>query len=161
MTLRKFVGLGAYVFLTWSAAAGDTLTSKTFSVTDGNRLVMDGREIRLTGIVAPELGRSCILFGKKQDCGLIARSGLLDLTAGAAVTCTPGQAVGDEPAYRCTAGGYDLSEGMVYTGWAVPLEGAPKAYWRVLDGARARPRGFWRGEFVEPWPPVIRISKGR
>ncbi len=141
-----------------SAASAAPLTSKTFTVIDGNRLVIDGREIRLTGIVAPELGRKCILYSKTRDCGLIARSSLLDLTAGATVICSPAADVNGTPTYRCSAGGYDLSEGMVYTGWAVPLEGAPKAYWQVLKGARARPRGFWRGAFVEPWAPVVRVS---
>ncbi len=140
-----------------SAWSGN-LTSKSFSVIDGNRLMIGGSEIRLTGIIAPELGQTCVLFGKARDCGLISRSGLLDLTAGATVTCTPASNVDGAPAHRCTAGGYDLSEGMVYTGWAVPLKGAPKTYWQVLKSARARPRGFWRGTFVEPWAPVEKIS---
>ena len=141
------------------AAGSESLSSKNFDVLDGNRLVISGREIRLTGIVAPNLGQQCVLFDKTQDCGLIARAGLLDLTAGATVTCTPAaENVDGTPAHRCTAGGYDLSEGMVYTGWAVPLDGAPRIYWRVLEGARARPRGFWRGSFVEPWAPHVKIS---
>lgn len=142
----------------YCAHATETLSSKAFTIIDGNRISISGRDIRLTGIIAPNLGQRCVLFEKTQDCGLIARAGLLDLTAGATIICEPSGQVDGAPAHRCTAGGYDLSEGMVYTGWAVPLEGAPKAYWRVLDGARARPRGFWRGAFVAPWPPVLRIT---
>ena len=141
-----------------SPAGSETLSTNNFDVLDGHTLVISGREIRLTGIVAPELGQRCMLFGKAQDCGLIARAGLLDLTAGATVTCAPEGDVDGRPAHRCTAGGYDLSEGMVYTGWALPLDGAPKVYWRVLKGARSRPRGFWRGSFVEPWAPHVKIS---
>lgn len=141
-------------FLLTPAGAADVLTTKTFTVVDGNRVAIGGRELRLDGIVAPELGRQCMLGGKARDCGLIAKAGLLDLTAGATVTCREAGA----DTHRCTADGYDLSEGMVYTGWAVPLDGAPKAYWRVLKGARERPRGFWKGTFVEPWTEVFRVT---
>lgn len=140
------------------AAAAEPLTSKAFTVIDGNRIEIGGREVRLAGIAAPALGQKCVLFGKTRDCGVIARSGLLDLTAGATVTCRQTGNQDGLATHRCRANGYDLSEGMVYTGWAVPLEKAPKAYWRVLKGARARPRGFWRGRFVEPWTHVIRVS---
>ena len=119
-----------------SAHSADSISSKAFTVVDGNRLSINGRTIRLTGIIAPEPGRMCVLFGKERDCGIIAKAGLSDLTAGATIVCHKAADVEGAPAHRCTAGGYDLSEGMVYTGWAVPLEGAPKAYWRVLDGAR-------------------------
>lgn len=143
------------------ATPAEVLRSSTFQVIDGNRLQIGGREVRLADIVAPERGRLCTLFGKPRDCGVIARAGLLDLTAGATVTCRPSGRTAGRTAYRCTADGYDLSEGMVYTGWAIPLAGAPKTYWRVLKGARSRPRGFWRGTFVEPWPPVARILDKR
>ena len=147
-------GALAGAFLLSPAGAAEVLTTKTFSVVDGNRIAIDGREFRLDGIVAPELGRQCMLGGKARDCGLIAKAGLLDLTAGATVTC---QKAGAQT-HRCSADGYDLSEGMVYTGWAVPLDGAPKAYWRVLKGAQDRPRGFWKGTFVKPWAEAARVS---
>lgn len=158
MQTRTLLSLSLFFCIVSGSALSEPLTSKSFSVIDGNRLEIGGREIRLTGIVAPELGRTCVLFNKTRDCGVIARSGLLDLTAGATVSCAPAGDVDGTPAHRCTAGGYDLSEGMVYTGWAVPLDGAPKAYWQVLKTARARPRGFWRGSFVEPWQPVSKVT---
>lgn len=159
MKSGSLLGLLLLLVLATTPAGSETLSAKSFDVLDGHTLMISGREIRLTGIVAPELGQRCVLFDKTQDCGLIARSGLLDLTAGATVTCVPAGDVDGTPAHRCTAGGYDLSEGMVYTGWALPLDGAPKVYWRVLKGARARPRGFWRGDFVEPWAPHVKISR--
>ena len=151
---KNVAGALAGVLLMVPAFAADVLTTKMFTVVDGNRIQIDGQELRLDGIIAPALGRQCMLGGKARDCGLIAKSGLLDLTAGATVTCRKAGA----DTHRCTADGYDLSEGMVYTGWAVPLDGAPKAYWRVLQGARERPRGFWKGTFVKPWAEVVRVS---
>ena len=40
---------GAFVFS--AAAASDAITTKTFTVIDGNRIAVDGRELRLDGIV--------------------------------------------------------------------------------------------------------------
>ncbi|MGI9414182.1 MAG: thermonuclease family protein [Hyphomicrobiales bacterium] len=156
-SVRVIVGF-AGAFLAGTAGAADVVTTKSFTVVDGNRIAVSGKELRLDGIVAPDLGRQCVLGGKARDCGAIARAGLLDLTAGATVTCRKAGILDGAPTHRCTADGYDLSECMVYTGWAVPLEGAPKVYWNVLKGARERPRGFWRGTFVEPWAEVARIA---
>lgn len=150
--------LGVAWLLTFSTAAADPLTSKEFTIVDGNRLEIGGQQVRLAGIVAPSLGQECVLFGKTRDCGLIARSGLADLTAGATVICHSAGTRNAVATHYCTADGYDLSEGMVYTGWAVPLEDAPRAYWRVLKSARTRPRGFWRGTFVEPWVHAARAA---
>lgn len=153
MTFR----LALFTALAMSAAgpshAADAIEADMFTVIDGDTIEVDGATLHLAGIEAPELGWHCTLSGTPRDCGLIARSSLLDLTAGARLVC---QEAGGEQ-YRCTAGGYDLSEGMVYTGWAVPLPGAPSAYARVLEEARARPRGFWRGTFTHTWPALDRL----
>ena len=131
-------------------SAADELTSEAFTVVDGVTIDLGDRQLSLNGIAVPELGRMCLLSGRERDCGLIARAALLDLTAGATIVCS----ASDADTHRCTANGYDLSEGMIYTGWAVPLPGAPEVYRTVLADARGRPRGFWRGEFVAPWPQL-------
>ena len=60
------------------------------------------------------------------------------------------------PLARCSAGGYDLSEGMVYTGWALmppaAEAGAPiKAFENIQINAAEKQRGLWKGSFVKPW----------
>ncbi len=148
--------IAAMLGVTAAAHAADTLVAHNFTVIDGQTIEIKGRQVRLTGIEAPRPGQTCILSDTPRDCGVISRSGLLDLTAGATVVCkVVSVSNGDDIAEaRCTANGYDLSEGMVYTGWAVPLPDAPAIYRDVLQGARERPRGFWRGEFVDPWPAL-------
>ena len=105
--------------------------------------------VRLHGIVAPRPGDQCRLPAKTIPCGHVAATALMDLTAGAEAICqTHGEPNTDGITLAtCTAGGYDLSEGMIYTGWARPHDVATARYRKVEIGARKRKRGLWRGEF--------------
>jgi endonuclease YncB( thermonuclease family) len=118
----------------------------------GDLIELQGRRLRLDGIDAPETGQRCTLKARLYDCGEVARTALLDLTAGAEVRCRP---LGPGPAgstmAQCTAAGYDLSEGMVYTGWALAQPAATERYGKVQEQARHAKHGLWRGRFVEPW----------
>ena len=79
----------------------------------------------------------------------------MDLTVATSIKCTSRASGGA----RCTAGGFDLSEQMVYTGWAVPTAGAPDRYWKQMAGARDRKRGFWNAEFAPAWAPRAEALK--
>ncbi len=120
-----------------------------YEVEDGMTIALAGERITLRHISAPPMGTACVLRGKERDCGLISRSSLMDLSAGATIKCRRGE----DGLGHCTAGGFDLAENMVYTGWAVPNAGAPARYWVQMAGAKARKRGFWRAEFRPEWPP--------
>ena len=95
-------------------------------IIDGDTLAVQGRVIRLYGIDAPELGQSCRIGERAYDCGRIARTALLDLTAGVTVRCQLAPASLEDPSPedggaggadgrigRCSADGYDLSEGVI------------------------------------------------
>ena len=130
-------------------------------IIDGDTIEVQGQAIRLYGIDAPELGQACTIEERAYDCGLVARTALLDLTAGVAVTCQvvsaevisaePGRAAEDGRPGRCFAQGYDLSEGMTYTGWALALREVSAHYLVFEERAQAAGRGLWRGRFVTPW----------
>ena len=120
-----------------------------YTIEDGMTLVLAGQRITLRHITAPPMGTQCMLRGKARDCGLISRSSLMDLTAGAVIKCRRG----DDGLGWCTAGGFDLAENMIYTGWAVPKANAPARYWTQMAGARKRKRGFWKGHFEPGWAP--------
>jgi len=128
-------------------------------IIDGDTIEVQGVAIRLYGIDAPELGQTCRIGQHAYDCGKIARTALLDLTAGVPVICKlvppdSDGALDDGPEGRighCTADGYDLSEGMAYTGWALALRRVSGRYLAFEDSARAAGRGLWKGEFVAPW----------
>ena len=113
---------------------------------------MSGTLVRLAEIDAPDLAQKCVLGKRLYDCGEIARAALLDLTAGTKVNC---KAFGPEAdgASRgwCYADGYDLSEGMVYTGWALAEPGGRAIYVLKQAEAERKKHGLWRGRFVTPW----------
>lgn len=146
------LGLSAvlYMGLTGGTLA-ETLTG-TSRIIDGDTLEVAGRKVDLQGIDAPELGQTCRWPNKEIDCGLIAKSALMDLTAGSDVVCQVGGESRNGAALGiCRASGYDLAEGMAHTGWALAQEDAPQRYRAAMDGARKAGRALWRGTFTPPW----------
>ena len=93
------------------------------------------------------------------NCGDLAQAALMDLTAGVEVECrTVASRSGEtkKPSLaRCHAGGYDLSEGMIYTGWALlppePEVVMPESFAVIQTRAEQRQHGLWKGSFVAPW----------
>ncbi len=121
------------------------------TVIDGNTLEVAGARLRLHGIDAPDLDQPCRLRGRTQACGVIARAALMDLTAGAELDCKlRGRDADGRTLATCTADGYDVAEGMVYTGWALALDDAPARYRTVQRQAEAARRGLWLGQFTAP-----------
>lgn len=136
----------------YQASAGSMPFSGEPIVISGDRLELKGRELKLMGIDAPDLAQRCLIKDRLYDCGAVSRTALMDLTAGAEVRCQSLHRA-DETAHFaiCTAAGYDLSEGMVYTGWAMADPESGDAYTEVQNDAEAKGRGLWRGRFVKPW----------
>ena len=122
---------------------------------DGQTVILNGQYFRLTGIAAPKPGFQCVIRGNALDCGGIARAALLDLMAGSQIECSSASA----GRYRCTANGYDLSEGMVYVGWAVPLANAPAKYKQELGRAQARNHGLWRASPALSVQSILNASR--
>jgi endonuclease YncB( thermonuclease family) len=123
-------------------------------IIDGDTIELHGQAIRLYGIDAPELGQACTIQQRTYDCGMVARTALLDLTAGVAVTCrvlAAEPSAGEARPGRCFAQGYDLSEGMAYTGWALAQREVSERYLVFEERAQAAGRGLWKGRFVTPW----------
>ncbi len=123
---------------------------------DAETIEVDGTRFRLHGIDAPEPDQTCRKGAAVVPCGRIAATALMDLVAGASVRCVP-IANANEPktaepaAATCRADGYDLSEGMVYTGWALADRAVSRRYVEFENGAAAAGRRLWRTEFVMPW----------
>jgi endonuclease YncB( thermonuclease family) len=118
-------------------------------------LRIGGRLYRLHGIDAPEPEQRCWLTSRIYSCGEIAEAALMDLVAGASdVRCEVlGRAGDDDGAIlaRCFSEGYDLSEGMTYTGWAMADPQIGERYRPFQEEAEKAGRGLWRGRFVMPW----------
>lgn len=157
MIIRRVACLmGPCLFLFLASAPAHAGEPQRFLVLDGDTVELDGRVIDLAGIDAPEFGQVCRRGGTDVDCGMIARTQLLDLTAASEIECDLDRAVtrsGWPTVAVCRAGGYDLSEGMLHTGWALrPQAGdAAPTYQAVADAARQAGRGLWGFAFVAPW----------
>lgn len=123
-------------------------------IIDGDSLEVAGRRFDLAGIDAPELNQHCRKRERFYDCGSLAQAALMDLTAGVEVECRQisGKSSDGADLAHCSAGGYNLSEGMIYTGWAlVPPPGAVGSFTAIQTQAEERQRGLWEGTFVTPW----------
>ncbi|MEH6476836.1 MAG: thermonuclease family protein [Sneathiella sp.] len=118
-------------------------------VLDAQQLEIKGERFRLYGITVPKPGHICQnKSGKDYDCGAIAAAGLKDLTAGTIVHCKHLENTDiNQRTARCLAGGYDLSQGMVHTGWAIPSTADFPFLLSSLDKAKKRKHGLWRGTF--------------
>ena len=83
--MRNAVISLALVLLFAPAALADMTGPAT--VIEGDLIEIMGERIRLYGIDAPERGQRCTYLGKTFDCGHIAKTALMDLTAGATGVC--------------------------------------------------------------------------
>ena len=122
-------------------------------IIDGDTIEVAGVRIRLFGIDAPEMAQACEWPNKTIPCGEMAKAALLDLTAGSDVSCDPIEKdrYGRIVAVCTTDDGYDISQNMVYTGWALAYRKYSKRYVPIEDDARATKRGLWKGKFQKPW----------
>ncbi len=132
------------MFISATAHAQQIISDNDVGFIDGGTLTIKGAPLVLYAIKAPELGSYCNPRLKKYDCGLISKSSLMDMSAGAKITCSPAPAPYSPNKYKCLSNGYDLSEGMVYTGWATPLETAPDLFKKLAREAKEKRRGMWR-----------------
>lgn len=124
----------------------------SFTAVDGDSLRKDGKDFRLHAIDAPELFQTCWRAdGREYDCGHAARDELRRLIRNADVTCQVldtdryGRAVAE-----CSAGGVNLNEAMVRSGWAVAYTRHGQDHAAAQDAARSAKRGLWQGRFQQP-----------
>ena len=122
---------------------------RTPKIIDGETLEVGGKRFRLAGTDAPDPRQTCFIRKREYNCGRILTTALMDLVAGVTVRC---KAVDKKPGVaRCWAGSYELSEGMVHTGWELAMRREHKRFAPIERKAAAARRGLWQGEFVMPW----------
>ncbi|MEQ1578654.1 MAG: thermonuclease family protein [Hyphomicrobium sp.] len=115
---------------------------------DGDSFYLNGTEVRMLGIDAPEGRQTCERQGRSWPCGEDARRHLALFIGGRSISCR-----GDEPDQHgrmlgtCTVNGRNLNRDMVTSGFAVSF-GA--LYNREEREARDARRGLWSGQFQKP-----------
>lgn len=116
-------------------------------IIDGDSLVVQGMELRLKGIDAPEILQECVKEAAKWPCGRESARRLGNFLRGKVVTCDASERdAHDRLLARCKTGGRDINRWMVEQGWAVSFHD----YSSVERAARAEKRGIWSSTFVRP-----------
>ena len=117
-------------------------------VIDGDSLRLNGEELRLEGIDAPELRQTCSdSAGRSVACGRQARQALSALAGQGPLSCEIGKAdrYGRGLA-RCRLGERDVNAAMVSGGHAISYG----AYRSEEEQAKAAGRGLWALSFERP-----------
>ena len=120
-------------------------------VVDGDSLFIGSREIRLSGIDAPEYHQLCFdKDGFKYECGKEARKALARL-AGPDLKCrTLVRDKYNRDGAVCESNVIDLNRKMVETGWAVAYKRYTDEYDAAEKRARKKRLGIWQGKFMKP-----------
>ncbi len=142
--------LGASLFVqNRNATSAARPADAPVSVVDGDSLRAGGREIRLSGIDAPELAQTCRdASGREWACGRAARSRLEALVAQGVTCADRGQDRYGRTLAVCSAQGIDIGAALVREGLAVNF--MTGGYAAQEDAARAEARGIWSGAFERP-----------
>lgn len=138
----------AFVMMSGTAGAAD------IRVIDGDGFRMDGKEIRIWGIDAPELTQTCRNgFWWSYPCGKRSKAFLRQILRENAPVCQTitidryGRHIS-----RCKVKGRDLGALMVKSGWALDFERFSRgAYAAEQMDAKQKGRGLWQGRFTPPW----------
>jgi endonuclease YncB( thermonuclease family) len=118
---------------------------------DGDSLTLNGTEVRLHGIDAPELAQTCNSNSGEYPCGREARDALRTLLRGRTINCKSletdryGRAVS-----ICRDGTLEINNEMVRQGWAIANFRHSTAYAKAQNEARAAKSGIWQGNFEMP-----------
>lgn len=115
---------------------------------DGDSLKLNGHEVRMVGIDAPEGRQMCQKNGKAWSCGQEATRVLQRMIGGKSVECRfEGRDKHSRFLGTCTVAGRNLNQAMVEQGYAVAFG---RRYLREENAAKTAGRGLWSGTFERP-----------
>ena len=140
--------------LLWYPAIAGAEPGQMIQLRDGDSFVLNGEEIRLWGIDAPEFFQTCRdVAGMDYPCGRRAKKHLQDLIGDRAVRCEATARAENETRIvaRCFVGADDLGQLMVQGGWAVEYRYFSKGAYAANElEAKNASRGLWAGTFQNP-----------
>lgn len=121
-------------------------------VIDGDSIVVDGVEMRLEGIDAPEYHQLCYRADKSSyPCGIEAFKYMKKLVQNQNLSC---KNLGKDRYKRqitvCFADGLDINQEMVKSGWAVAYDRYSRDYVDDEKLAKKKKKGVWQGKFMKP-----------
>lgn len=147
MMMKLYLILAFFILGTSPALAGDLF------VRDGDSFVLNGQEIRLWGIDAPEYHQSCYQGSKSVPCGKYARQRLENLLKDEKLSCARVNTDRyKRTVARCYVRGQDVAALMVGSGFAFDYTRYSRgAYSEHQKAAKSERRGLWSMDFEMPW----------
>lgn len=133
-------------------------------VIDGNTLMVNGRrwygkctggtEVRLFGIIAPDLSQLCDApGGRKWQCGRASATMLLEAVKTKDVTCKGASTDADGRLMAdCHVEGQDLNRKMVRDGWALAYPRHSMKYLPDERIAKQNHKGLWQASQRDDFP---------
>lgn len=123
------------------------------NVTDGDTFEIRGQRIRLWGVDAPESSQPCFdRDGRPWRCGTAAANALADWLGARTVHCERKGRSYERIVGRCRAGGRDVGEWLVTSGWALDYaRHSKRQYADAEQAARQARAGIHAGTFEAPW----------
>lgn len=148
MKMRFFV-----LILAWSILFPAFVNAQNarVKVIDGDSLMVDGVEVRLSGLDAPEYHQECYdRNDKPYPCGKEAYEFLLEIV-GQDTTCEEIEKDGYHRSVAvCHSQGKNLNQEMVVNGWAVAYTSYTNAFAKEEKDAKSAKKGIWQGRFMRP-----------
>ncbi len=146
--MMRFLMISAFLILSSAPALSGDLF-----IRDGDSFAMNGKELRLWGIDAPEYRQYCLKDNKSVPCGKYARQRLENLLSGKELECE--RIITDRyqrTIARCIVEGEDVASQMVRSGFAFDYPRYSNgAYAEQQKAAKDERRGLWSMEFEFPW----------
>ncbi len=131
------------------------LISGSAKIIDGDSISIDGNEIRLYGIDAPEISQKC--FDNDHNiykCGIISKNHLAFLIGDNFVKCFyQKKDVYDRYLANCYIGKDNINYKMIESGMAIiynPITNNDKMLHNLEDNAKRNKKGIWNGYFMIP-----------
>ena len=122
------------------------------NVIDGDSFFIGRREIRLSGIDAPEYHQNCFDFNNNAyACGKQSAQALQKMLKNGKVKCnTIVKDRYNREVSVCYSGEINLNKQMVADGWTVAYTRYTKDYAKVEQQAKKHQKGIWQGRFLKP-----------
>lgn len=142
----RYLSFFALLFCFVSVAQSSVL------VLDGDSIIVDGDEIRLIGLDAPEYLQNCFdVNNLEYDCGEEAKKYLRSLVRGRKVSCNKiKKDIYKRWLSECYVDDININLELLRSGWAVLYRSEDEAYVLAEKYAKKNKLGVWQGKFLKP-----------
>lgn len=125
---------------------GHTAMAAEVSVIAGDRIEVEGRDIHLWGVRAPEADALCYGNGQGEPCARVSHRLLQALIGNDDVICIVKDSRPDKPvSAQCSVDGADLGHLMITSGWATDDRAESAGFYELQEqAARTERVGMWK-----------------